>query len=154
MSISILEQRRIEAAFAKGIYAEMAAELGAERAKAILTRAVEKLAKEAAASMAAESPTGPSLEHFISLQPRWTKDDALEIEVVQNDGANYGFNVKRCRYADTYKGMGLGQELGAVLSCNRDGAFCEGYDPKLKMTRTQTIMGGASHCDFRYVYEK
>jgi hypothetical protein len=25
-----------------------------------------------------------------------------------------------------------------------------GYDPKLKLTRTQTIMGGASHCDFRY----
>ncbi len=153
MSISILEQRRIEAAFAKGIYAEMAAELGAERAKAILTRAVEKLAKEAAASMAAESPTGPSLEHFISLQPRWTKDDALEIEVVQQDGRAYGFNVKRCRYAETYKGMALG-ELGAVLSCNRDGAFCEGYDPKLKLTRTQTIMGGAPHCDFRYVYEE
>ncbi len=151
MTTSILEQRRIEAAFAKGIYEEMAAELGAEQAKAILTRAVVKLAKQAAAAMAAESPTGPSLEHFVSLQPRWTKDDALEIEVVQHQGAQYGFNVKRCRYAETYKDMGLG-ELGAVLSCNRDGAFCEGYDPKLQLTRTQTIMGGASHCDFRYVY--
>lgn len=153
MTLSILEQRRIEAAFAKGIYAEMAAELGAEQARAILTRAVEKLAKQAAAEMAKESPTGPSLDHFVSLQPRWTKDDALEIEVVQHQGREYGFNVKRCRYAETYKNMGLG-ELGAVLSCNRDGAFCEGYDPKLKLTRTQTIMGGASHCDFRYVYEE
>ena len=35
--------------------------------------------------------------------------------------------------------MGLG-EIGALLSCNRDGAFCEGYDPKLKLERTQTIM--------------
>ena len=153
MTVSILEQRRIEAAFAKGIYEEMAAELGAERAKSILTRAVVKLAKEAAAAMAAESPTGPSLAHFISLQPRWTKDDALEIEVVQQDGRDYGFNVKRCRYAETYRGMGLG-ELGGVLSCNRDGAFCEGYDPKLKLTRTQTIMAGASHCDFRYTYDE
>ena len=40
MSIGILEQRRIEAAFAKGIFEEMAAELGTEQAKAILTRAV------------------------------------------------------------------------------------------------------------------
>ena len=47
--------------------------------------------------------------------------------------------------------MGLA-ELGAVLSCNHDGSFCEGYDAKLKLTRTQTIMGGASHCDFRYTY--
>ena len=35
-----------------------------------------------------------------------------------------------------------------------DGAFCEGYDPRLKLERTQTIMQGASHCDFRYRYEK
>ena len=41
------------------------------------------------------------------------------------------FNVKRCRYAETYRAMGLG-EIGAILSCNRDGAFCEGYDPRIK----------------------
>jgi L-2-amino-thiazoline-4-carboxylic acid hydrolase len=45
--------------------------------------------------------------------------------------------------------MGL-REIGDLLSCCRDGAFCEGYDPRIKLTRTQTIMGGASHCDFRY----
>ena len=49
--------------------------------------------------------------------------------------------------------MGLG-EIGHLLSCNRDGAFCEGYDPKLKLERSQTIMQGASHCDFDYTFEK
>ena len=29
----------------------------------------------------------------------------------------------------------------AVLSCNRDGAFCEGYDPRLKLARSQTLIG-------------
>jgi hypothetical protein len=48
--------------------------------------------------------------------------------------------------------MGLG-EIGHLLSCNRDRAFCEGYDPKLKLERTQTIMQGASHCDFKYRYD-
>jgi hypothetical protein len=48
--------------------------------------------------------------------------------------------------------MGLA-DLGAILSCNRDGAFCEGYHDKLKLTRTRTLMGGAAHCDFRYDYE-
>src|SRR3712207_8253090 len=43
-SIGILQQRRIEAAFAKGIFEEMAAEIGAERAKAILSRTVVRLA--------------------------------------------------------------------------------------------------------------
>ena len=153
MDIGILQQRRIEAAFAKGIFEEMAAELGPERAKAILSRAVVKLAKQAAAQMAAEAPDGPSLDHFEAIQERWTRDDALRIETVARDATNFAFNVTRCRYAEMYQEMGLA-ELGAVLSCNRDGAFCEGYDPKLKMTRTQTIMGGAGHCDFRYRVEE
>lgn len=152
MSVSILEQRRIEAAFAKGIYEEMAAELGEEAARRILRNAVVKLARQAAGDMAAEAPE-PSLEHFVSIQPRWTREDALRVEVVRQDAENFDFNVTRCRYAESYKEMGL-QELGAILSCNRDGAFCQGYDPRLTMTRTQTIMGGATHCDFRYRWDE
>jgi hypothetical protein len=152
--LGILEQRRIEAAFAKGVFEEMAAELGEPRAKAILSRAVVKLAKSAAAEMAKEGPGGqPSLAHFIALQPLWTKGDALSIDTLHQDATRYDFNVTRCRYAEMYKEMGIA-ELGAVLSCNRDGAFCEGYDPKLKLERTQTIMGGATHCDFRYRMEE
>ncbi|WP_043359172.1 L-2-amino-thiazoline-4-carboxylic acid hydrolase [Belnapia sp. F-4-1] len=151
-SIGILEQRRIEAAFAKGIYEEMAAELGPEQARAILSRAIVKLAKQTAAEMAAEAPEGPSLDHFIAIQERWTRDDALRIEVTDRTETSYGFNVTRCKYSEMYRAMGLA-DLGAVLSCNRDGAFCEGYDPKLRLTRTQTLMGGATHCDFRYQVE-
>ncbi|GGJ39710.1 L-2-amino-thiazoline-4-carboxylic acid hydrolase [Neoroseomonas lacus] len=152
--LGILEQRRIEAAFARGIYDEMKAELGEARAKAILTNAVVKLTKSTAAEMAKEGPGGaPSLDHFIALQPLWTKGDALKIETLRQDSRHYDFNVVRCRYAEMYREMGIA-ELGAVLSCNRDGAFCEGYDPKLKLERTQTIMGGATHCDFRYRMEE
>ena len=52
----ILTQRRIEAAFAKGVYEEMKAELGEETAKRILSSAVIKLAKQAAAGMAKDAP--------------------------------------------------------------------------------------------------
>jgi hypothetical protein len=152
--MGILRQRRIEAAFAKGVYEEMKAELGEARAKAILSRAVVKMAKDTAAEMAKEAPGGePSLAHFIALQPLWTKDDALRIETLRQDGKHYDFNVTRCRYAEMYREMGLA-DLGAVLSCNRDGAFCEGYHPKMKLERTQTIMGGATHCNFRYTMEE
>ena len=148
--LGILQQRRIEAAFAKGVYEEMKAELGEAKAKAILSRAVVKLAKQTAAEMAKEAPGGePSLDHFIALQPLWTKDDALRIETLRKDEHHYDFNVTRCRYAEMYREMGLA-DLGAVLSCNRDGAFCEGYGDRLTLERTQTIMGGATHCDFRY----
>ena len=149
-ALPILTQRRIEAAFAKGIYDEMKAELGEAAAKRILASAVIKLAKQTAAEMAKEAPGAePSLDSFRAIQPRWTAEDALRTEVVKSTDTDFHFNVTRCRYAEMYRAMGL-SELGALLSCNRDAAFCEGYDPRLKLERTQTLMAGATHCDFRY----
>jgi hypothetical protein len=135
-ALPILTLRRIEAAFAKGVYDEMKSELGETIAKRILASAVIKLAKEAAAEMARQAPDGePSLDSFRATQPRWTAEDALRIDVVKSTDSEFHFNVTRCRYAEMYRAMGLA-ELGAVLSCNRDGAFCEGYDPRLKLQRT------------------
>ncbi len=153
-ALPILTQRRIEAAFAKGIFDEMKAELGEAAAKRILSGAVVKLARKAAAEMAKQAPGGePSLDSFRAIQPRWTAEDALHIDVLAATDSEFHFNVTRCRYAEMYRAMGLA-ELGALLSCNRDGAFCEGYDPRLKLERTQTLMGGASHCDFRYRWQE
>ena len=45
----------------------------------------------------------------------------------------------------------LGSEHpGLYLSCRRDFAFLEGFNPRLKLTRTKAIMEGADICDFRY----
>jgi len=151
MTLSILEQRRIEAAFAKGIFEEMTAALGDAQATEILSRAIIKLARAAGATIAADAPER-SIAHFADAMERWKLDDALRIEVLRQDETHFDFNVTRCRYAESYREMGLAK-LGAVLSCNRDGALCEGYDPKLKLERTQTIMGGATHCNFRYTLE-
>ena len=145
--VPILTQRRIEAAFAKGIFEEMKAELGEDAAKRILTNAVVKLAKSTAAEMAKSAP--PGLDGFRSILPRWTAEDALAIDVIKSTPDEFHFNVTRCRYAEMYRALGI-EDLGAILSCNRDGAFCEGFDPRLRMERTQTLMGGAGHCDFRY----
>jgi hypothetical protein len=147
--LGILARRRIEAAVIAPIYQAMCAEIGEARARSILDRAIRDAAISAGQGFAAQTPGGTSLKTFQELLHLWTQDDALTIEVLQATDTQFDFNVRRCRYAETYREMGLG-EIGHVLSCNRDGAFCEGYDPRMKLTRTQTIMGGASHCDFRY----
>ena len=41
-------------------------------------------------------------------------------------------------------------ELGALIHCSRDFAMAEGFSPDIKLERTQTLMQGASHCDFRF----
>jgi hypothetical protein len=152
-TMPILTRRRIEAEFARGIYEAMKAELGEATARRILTAAIAGMAREAGAAMARQAPGGaPDLDSFRAIQSLWSAEDALHTEVLESTPTTFHFNVTRCRYAEMYRAMGLA-ELGAVLSCNRDGAFCEGYDPKLKLTRTQTLMGGATHCDFRYTRE-
>ena len=58
-------------------------------------------------------------------------------------------NVTRCRYAEFYTKIGA-PELGFLLVCSADFTMAEGYSAGLQLTRTQTIMQGAGHCDFRY----
>ena len=103
-----------------------------------------------AQQFAAAAEGGTSLQSFIALSGLWQAEDALKIEVREQTDQAYAVDVVRCRDAEMYRAMGLG-EIGHLPSFQRDGSFCEGYDPKLKLTRTQTIMEGAGHCDFRYV---
>ena len=147
--LGILARRRIEAAIIKPIYDEMREALGETQARDILRRAIRRAAIEAGAEMASRVEGEADLESFKAIQHLWTRDDALTIEVIDDKPGVFDFNVRRCHYAETYRAMGLGA-IGDILSCNRDGAFCEGYDPRIEMTRTQTLMRGASHCDFRY----
>jgi L-2-amino-thiazoline-4-carboxylic acid hydrolase len=151
--ISMLEKRTIEAEILKEVYLTLKESHGEELAKKTIAESVRRSAIEQARAFAAAAPGGTSLKAFQDVMPLWTKGGALEIEVKEQSAESFTFNVVRCRYAETYKAMGLG-EIGHLLSCNRDGAFCEGYDPKLKLERTQTIMQGASHCDFKYRYER
>jgi hypothetical protein len=150
--LSMLEKRKIEAEILKEVYETLKASHGEAVAKATIAESVRRSAIEQARQFAAAAPGGPSLKAFQDVMPLWTKGGALEIEVQEKTDTSFAFNVVRCRYAETYKAMGLG-EIGHLLSCNRDGAFCEGYDPRLKLERSQTIMQGASHCDFKYKYE-
>ena len=150
--IDILARRRIEAGIIAPIYEEMRERLGEEMAQSILDQAIRKAAIAAGRAFAAKTPGGTSLRSFQELQALWTQDDALVIEVVKATDTEFDYNVHRCRYAETYREMGLGK-IGHLLSCNRDGVFCTGYDPRITLERPQTIMGGASHCNFRYTLQ-
>ncbi|MCZ0735696.1 L-2-amino-thiazoline-4-carboxylic acid hydrolase [Phreatobacter sp. AB_2022a] len=150
--LSMIDKRRIEAEILKHVYDELKASHGVAVAQRTIGEAVRRSAVEQAERFAAQSPEGTSLQAFIDMQALWTQDGALEIEEVGRSADTYAFNVTRCRYSEMYKAMGLG-EIGHLLSCQRDGTFCEGYDKRLKLDRTQTIMQGASHCDFRFRYE-
>ena len=74
------------------------------------------------------------------------------MEVVEKTESIYAFNVTRCPYCELYRELGM-DELGVAFSCCRDEPFARGFNPGLRLTRTQTLMEGADHCDFRYSLE-
>lgn len=147
--LGILARRRIEAEIIKPIYEIMKREFGIEKAQAVIGEAVSNAAIEAGRDFAAREKNGANIESFVALQHLWEKDDALQIEVLRSDSGHYDYNVKRCRYAEMYQEMGLG-EMGHLLSCNRDARFIEGYAPQVALTRPHTVMAGDGYCDFRY----
>lgn len=150
--IPTLTKRTLQAQVIGPIYTEMVAEIGEAKASAILDAAIRKAAISEGRAFAAKAPGGEtSMAGFIKLYELWAADGALEVKVLEASDNTFDFDVTRCRYAETYKAMGLGK-IGHLLSCNRDGTFCEGYDSNITLERKQTIMEGAPCCTFRYRY--
>jgi predicted ArsR family transcriptional regulator len=84
---------------------------------------------------------------WADLRPRI--GNAAESERLRDDAGVREFNVTRCDYAEFFKALGE-PELGRFLVCDLDFDIAEVGAPQVELTRTQTIMEGASYCDFRY----
>ena len=150
--LPMLEQRRIEANILKPVYEEMRDRLGKEAADEILGAAVIRNSIEQGQAYA-DGLEDTGLLAFRATMAQWKASGALEMEMLKETDAEVHFNVTRCRYSEMYREMGLG-EIGHLLSCNRDGTFCTGFNPAIKLERSQTIMQGADRCTFRYRVEE
>jgi hypothetical protein len=146
--IGVLARREVEARMLAPLIEALGAEFGRERVIEIVRETIIRIA-QAQGAVLAESMGSDGLPALAESLRFWTQDNALEIEVLEQSEQAFEFNVTRCRYAELYRALGI-PELGAVFSCNRDGALIEGFNPDVKFTRTQTIMQGAPFCDFRY----
>jgi hypothetical protein len=107
--LSMLEKRKIEAEILKEVYETLKESHGEEVARKTIAESVRRSAIEQARQFAAAAPGGTSLKAFQDVMPLWTKGGALEIEVKEQTDQSFAFNVVRCRYAETYKAMGLGE---------------------------------------------
>ncbi len=145
----MLEKRRIEAAILKKVYDVLVARLGVSAAQDILGAAVIQDAVAQGKEFANRQSGHTSLRDFSDVMTLWEMGDALKIDRLTSTDTALEFNVTRCAYAEMYRDMGMG-DIGHLMSCNRDQSFCKGFNPDMDLTVTQTIMKGATHCDFRY----
>lgn len=150
--IGVLSRREAEARILAPIIEALAEHFGRERVVEVVRDKIVEIAKEQGRDLAREMG-GSGSGSFLESLSYWVRDDALDIDVLDHDEEVLNFNVKRCRYAEMYRALGI-PELGAVFSCNRDFALIDGFNEGAELERTQTIMEGATHCDFRYRFPK
>ncbi|KRQ06493.1 L-2-amino-thiazoline-4-carboxylic acid hydrolase [Bradyrhizobium manausense] len=149
MSVSVIEQAKIQAQVLVPLVKALQAELGEARANAIVRKALGELYRgfgEAFWKAKNESDLGKAVGSAFAT---YARGDALSYDVIEQTRDAFAFDVKRCAYADFYKALGE-PELGFLMVCTADFATADGFAPDIKLTRTQTIMQGADHCDFRY----
>jgi hypothetical protein len=146
-----IEKRAIEALAIAPVVKAVAQRIGRNEALAILQEVNQQEAFQRGRAMAEEMERN-GIEELVDEVAGWGRGGVWEMEVFEQTPTTYFFNVTRCPYYEKYKELGL-EEFGVGFSCCRDEPFARGFNPKLRLDRTKTIMEGAAHCDFRYYLE-
>jgi hypothetical protein len=145
--ITHLERRKIEAGVLIPMVQAFQRAVGKGRASQIARQVIRELAREDGERWARQF--GQDLTAMEKVSEVWSDGGGLEIEWLRRSVENLDFNVTRCRYAEFYRELEL-PELGYLFHCNRDFAMVEGFSRGIELRRSQTIMEGGSHCDFRF----
>lgn len=145
-AVGLLNRREIEARLLAPLLEAFSNEFDREQVWEIARKVILEIARQQGKQLA-ESMDANDLEHFAQTTETWKKDNAILTEVLEQTKKKFAFNVFRCRYAEMYAHLGI-PDLGKILSCSRDFGLIEGFNPEIKLTRTQTIMEGADFCDF------
>ena len=153
MRIPVIEQAKIQARVLIPLLKALQGELGEERANAIVRKALGDMYRKLGERWWRAQGASSLGNNMASAFDNYAAGDALDYEVVKQAPDAFEINVTGCRYAQFYKELGV-PDLGFLLVCGSDFPVAEGFGPDIKLTRTQTIMQGASHCDFRYTRKK
>jgi hypothetical protein len=149
VSIPVIQQAKIQAQVLVPLVKALQAELGEERASRLVRSALGDVYRRYGEEFWRTKNEKNLGKVMSSAFTTFARGDALDYRVIEKSQDAFEIDVTGCRYAEFYKELGE-PELGFLLVCSADFSTAEGYDPDIKLTRTQTIMQGASHCDFRY----
>jgi hypothetical protein len=147
--VSFLDKAKIQAQVLVPVLRALRAELGRERADALVKQALGDWSRQLFAEI------GKGIEGG---RRRWAKMQGalndisragVEASAPVRDAERLEFDVTRCRYAEFFRALDE-PELGALLMCSTDFDIAAQSDGEVTLTRQQTIMQGAASCTFRY----
>ena len=149
--LSLLDEVKMQAEVILPILRALRAEIGKEAADRIVGNALRHWAGDLYRRIGEAKPGTPRQKW----DAVWAEDmrprigDAVERDMLKDDGTVREYNVVRCQYAEFFRALGE-PELGGILLCDSDFHIAEIGGSDVEFRRTQTIMQGAPYCDFRY----
>jgi hypothetical protein len=152
MKISHLKRREVQAPIVSSLIKAFADKIGYDKAVDIAKEVIREDAILSGKTLAEEYSGNSIAELSKIVKEVWAKDDGLEIKMIKETEKELFFDVSYCGYAEIYEKLGV-KKLGCILSCIRDFYFLEGFNPRITLKRSKTIMEGGDCCDFRYVEE-
>ncbi len=148
LKLNRVEKRAIEAKAIVPLIRAVGMSIGEEGARRILKGVNQLEAYYRGKEMNAAGGRN-GIEELVREVESWGEGGVWEMEVLEQTPATYFFNVLRCPYFEKYRELGL-EEYGVALSCCRDEPHARGFNSRLRLARTKTLMEGEDCCDFRY----
>src|SRR5471030_681962 len=148
--ISLLDKTRIQAQVLVPVMRALRAELGREKADAIVTKALRDWSSQVFAAIGAgiEGPPGRKFAKMDKALAEATLQE-VSVDMLRRDKEAVEFDITSCRFADFFRSLNE-PELGALLVCSTDIDAAGGGD--VSFSRSQTLMQGAPSCTFRYKF--
>jgi len=148
-AITHLMCREIQAPIVSALIKGFVEKFGTEKTHSVAEKIIYKDAVSSGKKLS-EKYSGNSLNELLKiLEEVWARDDTMEIKNLHLGPTRLQFDVTRCGYAEMYECLGV-KEIGSLLSCCRDFAFLDGFNPEIQLVRSKTIMEGDDICDFCY----
>jgi len=135
------------------IWRGLEGEIGREKLHEMMKRVIDTTARQQMgefAKKAGKNDLATFAQDF--LKPDSIYQKLLTFQVVEDSPKALEVKVAECLWAKTYREANAA-DLGYILSCYADYASAEGFNPKMRMIRTKTLMQGNDCCNHRYVIE-
>ena len=135
------------------IFRGLEAEIGRDKFHEMLKSVIDVSTKQQVAEMAKRAGSN-DMAAFTGLfrAPGSIFERALTFDIVEDTPKAFEVKVKECLWAKTFRDA-KAEDLGYILSCYGDYASAQGFNPKMRMIRTKTLMQGDEFCNHRYVLE-
>jgi hypothetical protein len=151
-NISMLDKVKIKAQVLVPVMQALRAEIGRDKADALVKGALREWSKAIFADIA-DGIEGSPRRKFAAMNTALA--DVTEREVTfdmhRRDKQALEFDIKTCRFAEFFRALGE-PELSALLICQTDIDIADAGGSEVDFSRTQTLMQGASCCNFRYTF--